>query len=135
MGKAPCGCRQIADSETADEIGRDLLRTVGVSQCEKWRCPARGFDGSEELDSACDDTAKHVENLVKAPRGSIKTCPRYLASGPDVLRALRMYRATQTGGVNFDDDPPAVLLHAVDTIAGADAARQEHEIEESKKKQ
>ena len=134
MSAVPCGCQQLDDADSADEYTRPTLLSQGeVNRC-KWRCPSRQHDDNE-LDPQALESALLIEGLVKAKRGTITTCPRYCASNSDVIRAMRMYRATQSGGVNFDDDPPAVLLHAVDTIAGADAARQEHEIEESKKKQ
>lgn len=134
MGAVPCGCQQLDDAQTADEFTRDALLVCGEQNRIKWRCPSRPHD-DDELDREAQTTATLIEGLVKAKRGTIKTCPRFCASSSDAHRAMRLYRATQSGGVNFDDDPPAVLLHAVDTIAGADAARQEREMQDAKNKQ
>lgn len=62
-----------------------------------------------------------------AEAGSVTTCPRHLASAPDVLRALRLYRAQQSGGITYDDDPPAAIVTAADVIGGADAKRLDAE--------
>lgn len=44
-----------------------------------------------------------------------------------MIRALRLYRAQQSGGVSFDDDPPLVIVSAAEVIGSADARRLDKE--------
>lgn len=74
-----------------------------------------------------------VETLTGCEPGSLKTCPRYETGHHDVHRAMRLYRATQSGGVTFDDDPPAAIVAAAEIIGAADAARIDREFEEREK--
>lgn len=82
------------------------------------------------MSASAEATASAIERLTGCESGSIRTCPRHVAGGPDVIRALRLYRAQQSGGVTFDEDPPAAIVHASEIVGGADARRIDAEQQE-----
>ena len=129
MESSPCGCEQAEDAQTARPGEREALLERAPASQERWRCPRGGCEPGPLSDEA-EQAARAVEVLTGCERGAFKTCPRHEASAPDVLRALRIYRATQGGGLSYDDDPPAVIVHAAEVIGGADAARMDCEQKE-----
>jgi hypothetical protein len=84
----------------------------------------------EQMTEARADALRRVETLTGCERGALSQCPRYEASRPDVARALRLYRAQQSGGLSFDSDPPAAIVVASEHIGASDARRMEREREE-----
>ena len=68
--------------------------------------------------------------MTAARADALSQCPRYEASRPDVARALRLYRAQQSGGLSFDSDPPAAVVVASEHIGASDARRMDREREE-----
>ena len=129
MAPSPCGCEQAEDAQTARPGEREALLERAPASQERWRCPRGGCEPGPLSDEA-EQAARAVEVLTGCERGAFKTCPRHEASAPDVLRALRIYRASQGGGLSYDDDPPAVIVHAAEVIGGADAARMDCEQKE-----
>lgn len=84
----------------------------------------------EQMTATREDALRAVETLTGCERGALTQCPRYEASRPDVARALRLYRAQQSGGLSFDSDPPAAVVVASEQIGASDARRMEREREE-----
>jgi len=77
-----------------------------------------------------ENALRAVEMLTGCERGALTQCPRYETSRPDVVRAMRLYRAQQGGGLSFDADPPAAIVAAAETIGASDARRMDREREE-----
>lgn len=132
MEDAPCGCEQREDAEGARPGERDALLIEAPASALRWQCPRWGY--SDEIEGKAAQVAREVERLTGCHHGALRTCPRYEAAGPAVIRALRLYRAQQGAGLTFDDDPPAVLVACADAIGGADAARMDAESEDQKRK-
>ncbi len=133
LSETPCGCEQYSDAQSARPGEREALLRVCGGNAERWGCPRAG-EGAQ-ITERHTDALRAVERLTGCDRGSLNTCPRYEAHRPDVVRALRLYRATQGGGVTFDDDPPAAIVVASEAIGGADAKRIEREQQERRERE
>lgn len=127
MAETPCGCEQREDAESARPGEREALLSAWEGNAKKWACP-RLCDG--EMTEARRDSLRAIETLTGCERGALTQCPRIESSRADVHRALRLYRAQQSGGLNFDDDPPAAVVLASEVIGAADARRMDREREE-----
>lgn len=126
MDDAPCGCEQFDDAQHTDGHEREFLLDKCATNAEHWRCPRARVEPGP-LGGKAGVIARELEALTGCARDSITTCPRHLAGSTDVVRALRLYRAQQGGGVTFDDDPPASIVAASEVIGGADAKRLDAE--------
>ena len=129
MEPAPCGCEQWDDARTARADEAAALREQAGRNADRWRCPRAGCV-PEPVGDVAEVVLRQVETLTGCDPHSLRTCPRHEANTPDVARALRIYRATQSGGVVWDDDPPAAIVAASDIVGGADAARLDREQKE-----
>lgn len=127
MIAAPCGCEQYEDAQTARPGEREALLAVCGDNASAWGCPRVQ---SSEISPVNLQVLRDVERITGCESGSLLTCPRQCASGDDVKRALRLYRASQGGGLSYDDDPPAAIVLASEAIGSSDAARVERESEE-----
>lgn len=130
MTSTPCGCEQYEDAQAARPDEREALLAQCGGNAMRWGCP-RVVGGEQHPDNT--EALRRVETLTGCPEGSLRTCPRYEACDVDVMRALRLYRAAQSGGLSFDEDPPAYIVTASEVIGSSDASRVEKEQEESER--
>lgn len=128
MAETPCGCEQYRDAQTARPGEREALLSVCGDNARAWSCPNAGAKG--EPTAARKDTLRSLEVLTGCERGSLRRCPSLEVQSTDVAAALRLYRAQQSGGLNFHDDPPAAVVFASEVIGSSDAKRLDREQEE-----
>ncbi len=116
------------DAQSARPGEREALLEQCGRNAEEWACPRVVRDGAPTQQR--QDTLRLIEIMTGCEQGALTTCPKHAAGRPDVQRALRLYRAQQSGGVSHDDDPPAAIVIAAEAIGSADAKRIEREQEE-----
>lgn len=113
---------KVSDSEAS------ALLNIWESRASEWGC----VDGSE-ICSENKQTLRRLEVISGCNKGTLKQCPFKATNSPDVVRALRLYRAQQSGGVSYDDDPPYSVFVGFEAISDSDAKRLKAE-QESKAK-
>lgn len=132
MAETPCGCEQYRDAQTARPGEREALLRVCGGSAAKWACPRAGHSGEPDARNAI--SLRQIEVLTGCERGALRRCPGLEIDRTDVAQALRLYRAQQSGGLNFNDDPPAAIVLASEVIGASDARRLDREQEERERK-
>lgn len=136
----PCGCRMLrAAGRASDPRARAVLVREARAAQEAWQCPARAGDHDHArpadpagLSGRCRMTLADVEGLLDVQREPgdppvFATCPEWYAMHPWTHDASTAYRWWEKGQLHaLYPHPPAVLVDAIEEIAGAvDAASAE----------
>jgi hypothetical protein len=127
MESTPCGCLLKSDALRASSDEASALLAVCDSRSRDWGC----HGGEIHPDNS--QTLRRLELISGCNRHTLNCCPYKAASTPRVVRALRLYRAQQTGGVSFDDDPPYSVFVGFEAVSDSDCKRIKSE-QESKSK-
>lgn len=96
---------------------------IAERQSRSWACPNVGGSGETD-DPAALAVLDVVAELCDVERACLRTCPRWHALQPDVVRATQFRQYVDAGCPDaIEHNPPVALIRAAHLVASGDAAR------------
>jgi len=107
---------------------------IAQEQQASWQCPDAGYSGDANDPSALA-VLDAVAELTSVERGCLRTCPRWHAHRPEIVRAVAYKRYVDAGCPDaIEHNPPVALIRASHLVASADSDRLKSEREERESK-